>query len=72
MSLGMRTTVVHGLLPEGPAVVDEVTSGDRLGALPPLHLTAGSRLGCKEHGSLFYFPQLDSTNIFKCPENLQN
>lgn len=72
LSLGMRTTVVHGLLPEGPAVVDEATSGDRLRALPPLHLTAGSRLGCKEYGSLFYFPRLDSTNIFKCPENLQN
>lgn len=55
-----------------PCMVDGATSGDRLGALPPFHLTAGSRLGYEEHGSLFYLPRLDSINIFKCPENLQN
>ena len=53
-------------------MVDGATSGDRLGALLSFHLTVGSRLGCEEHESLFYLPQLDSINIFKCPENLQN
>lgn len=34
MSLGMVTTVVHGLLPEGPAVVDEAILWGQAGSTP--------------------------------------
>ena len=38
-------TVVHDLCLAGPAVVQEATSSDRLGALQPFHLTSDSRAG---------------------------
>lgn len=57
MSLGMRTTVVHGLLPEGPAV-DEATSGDKQGTPASPSDCRQPRLGCGNTDLCFIFLNL--------------
>lgn len=68
MALGMRTTAVHGLPPEGPAWGD---IRGQTGSTPAFPSDCRQQAGLWRAWILFYFPRLDSMNIFKCPENLQ-